>query len=202
MKHINTPCLQVAAAAWCLELLAERGNVKLQHCDAATALILALARVAEKGQFHLEAQRWGLGAITILARWCIIFLAFSYSDFSALFSEFRPPGFSFLDCPSPLIALCSRQHKMRMAAAGVFELVPVMMSNHASALSDLDLQCRALDCIRELCDGSGPSAGARLLEEGVLSALDKARKQAPGRDRLWREQLDALLDELDWEEAA
>jgi len=60
----------VAGASKCISLLAERRDVNLRflRCDVSTPLITGLRLASQHGSHHLEAQRWGLSAVAVLAR--------------------------------------------------------------------------------------------------------------------------------------
>jgi hypothetical protein len=60
----------VAAACWCVTLLAEASDVsrRFLRCDGSSAMVSALRRNCEHGSSHVGAQRWGLSAISVLAR--------------------------------------------------------------------------------------------------------------------------------------
>jgi hypothetical protein len=60
----------VAAAAWNASLIAEQAesNRRFLQCDCGSALVAALRLSSEHGTFHSGAQRWGLSAMSVLAR--------------------------------------------------------------------------------------------------------------------------------------
>ena len=60
----------VAAAAWNISVIAEQAesNRRFLQCDCGSALVGALRLSSEHGSYHLGAQRWGLSALTVLAR--------------------------------------------------------------------------------------------------------------------------------------
>jgi hypothetical protein len=60
----------VAAAAWNASLIAEQAesNRRFLQCDCGSALVAALRLSSEHGTYHSGAQRWGLSAISVLAR--------------------------------------------------------------------------------------------------------------------------------------
>jgi hypothetical protein len=60
----------VAEGARCLSLMATHAETsrRLARCEGASALVGALRGTSSHGNYHREAQRWGLGAVAVLAR--------------------------------------------------------------------------------------------------------------------------------------
>jgi len=70
LQRYSTDLDLVAAACRCVTLLSEASDVsrRFLRCDGSSAMVSALRRCCEHGSSHCSAQRWGLSAISVLAR--------------------------------------------------------------------------------------------------------------------------------------